>query len=300
MYDEPQFEERSAGLLVRAPGKVNLSLLIAGKRPDGYHDIETIMAKINLYDEILIEPGVKSGIELHCKGPYRVPEGRENLVYKAAELLLASARRQDGVRITLNKNMPAGSGLGSGSSDAAATLIGLRRLLRLDIDDETLEVLAAQLGSDVPFFLSGPLAFCAGRGEKITRIEQPFSLLTLLILPDISVSTKAVYENYSHDIELYERLHSQIEEHLRANELDAISDMGANMLAKSCYSLKPDLAELKEEIEAIGRQSLCLSGSGSAMFSIINGKQEDKAREFQRAVRKRTGCKSVIVRNIAW
>jgi 4-diphosphocytidyl-2-C-methyl-D-erythritol kinase len=296
MNDEQKMEEAGKGLLVRAPGKINLSLLIAGKRPDGYHDIETIMAKISLYDEILIEPGVKSGIELHCKGPYRVPDGNDNLVYKAAALLMASTGRQDDVRITL----PAGSGLGSGSSDAAATLIGLRRFLRLDADDKTLAVLAAQLGSDVPFFLSGPLAFCAGRGEKITRIELPFSLLTILFLPDISVSTKAVYENYSHDSELYERLHSQIEEHLRANKLDAITDMGVNMLAKSCYSFKPDLAELKEEIEALGRQSLCLSGSGSALFSIINEKKEDQAREFQRAVSMRTGCKSVIVRNIAW
>ena len=300
MCDRPQVEESDAGLLVQAPGKVNLSLLVAGKRPDGYHEIETIMVKVSLYDEILIEPGTKPGIELHCKGPYWVPDGRDNLVYKATELLMDTTGRKADVRITLTKNMPAGSGLGSGSSDAAATLIGLRHFLRLGVQNETIADLAAQLGSDVPFFLGGPLAFCAGRGEKITKIEQPFRLLALLILPDISVSTKAVYENYSHDSELYEKLHSQIEEHLRANELDAISDMGANMLAKSCYSLTPHLAELKREIEALGKQRLSLSGSGSAMFSIINESQRDQASQFQRAVNKQTGCKSIIVRNIAW
>src|SRR4030042_4437850 len=129
MVIKEQFETHGNGLLVRAPAKINLSLLIAGKRPDGFHKIETIMAKINWYDEILIEPGQKTGIKLLCKGSCWAPLGKDNLVYKAAELLLDSCGMQTNIKMTLNKNIPAGSGLGSGRSDAAATLMGLNKYL---------------------------------------------------------------------------------------------------------------------------------------------------------------------------
>ena len=120
MNDKEQFESVGGGLLVRAPAKINLSLLVVRQRSDGFHELETIMAKINWYDEILIEPGQKAGIELVCKGPHWAPTGKENLVYRAAELLLHNCGLKTDVKITLIKNIPAGSGLGSASSDAAS------------------------------------------------------------------------------------------------------------------------------------------------------------------------------------
>ena len=127
MSDREQFESVGEGLLIRAPAKINLSLLVVGKRSDGFHELETIMAKVNWYDEILIEPGQKAGIELVCKGPHWAPTGKENLVYRAADLLLNNYGLKTDVKITLTKNIPAGSGLGSASSDAAATLMGLNK-----------------------------------------------------------------------------------------------------------------------------------------------------------------------------
>src|SRR4030042_2426640 len=239
------------GLLVLAPAKINLSLLIAGKRPDGFHEIETIMAKINWYDEILIEPGIKAGIKLLCKGPCWAPPGKDNLVHKAAELLLDSCGLQADIKMTLKKNIPAGSGLGSGSSDAAATLMGLNKYLDLGLSRRELAKLAAQLGSDVAFFLNGPLALCKGKGEKIKKINKKFNFSAILVIPDVNVSTKKVYENYTHNPALYEKLSGEINNLLTKNRIDLVVKMCANMLEESCFSLVTELTTLKKKIESL-------------------------------------------------
>jgi 4-diphosphocytidyl-2-C-methyl-D-erythritol kinase len=288
------------GLLIRAPAKINLSLLIAGKRPDGFHEIETVMAKIDLFDEILIEHGQERGIELVCAGPYWAPQGRDNLVYQACELLLESRRSSADIKITLIKNAPAGSGLGSASSDAAATLVGINKLLQFSLPREKLSELAARLGSDVSFFLNGPLAFCTGRGEKVKKLDENFDFLALLILPDVSVSTKEVYAHYKHDSALHEKLSAQIDSHIQKNRIDLVWEMCANMLQKSCLSLYEELAELKAKIESLGIGPLSLSGSGSAMFFIINGRNKQRADEYRHKLKQEAGCKSVIVSNNRW
>ena len=295
-----QFEIVRDGLLVRAPAKINLSLLVADKRPDGFHEIETVMAKVNWYDEILIEPNLKAGIELICKGPYWAPAGKENLVYRAAELLFETCKTQADIKLTLTKNIPAGLGLGSASSDAAAILIGLNKYLDLGLPNSQLAKLAPRLGSDVAFFLNGPLAFCTGKGEKIKKLDKNFNFLCLLILPDISVSTKKAYANYRHDWPLYETLNNRVKSYIRENRIDLVSKMCANMLQTSCFSLYKGLVELKAKIESLGIAPLCLSGSGSAMFCIIDDGDEKKAVEYQHILADRIGCKSVIVRNNEW
>jgi 4-diphosphocytidyl-2-C-methyl-D-erythritol kinase len=277
MVSKEQIATVGPGLLVRAPAKINLSLLIAGKRPDGFHEIETVMAKVNFYDEILIEPGEKAGIELVCKGPHWAPEGKENLVYQACELLLNSCGVWTDSKITLTKNIPAASGLGSASSDAAATLIGLNQYMEFGLPNRELAKLAKQLGSDVAFFLDGPLAFCRGKGEKIRKITKKFNFLALLILPDVSVSTKKVYANYRHNAAVYEQLSSLINRDIEKNRFDLVWKMCANMLEESCYSLYRELAELKARIESLGIGPLCLSGSCSALFSITDSMYQDKA-----------------------
>ena len=300
MIDKDQFEIIGDGLLVRAPAKINLSLLIAGKRPDGYHEVETVMAKVNFYDEILIQQGQKQGIELICTGPYPAPSGKENLVYQAAKMLLGSCGSPANVKITLTKNIPAGSGLGSASSDAAATLIGLNRYLNLGLPDTLLAESAGRLGSDVPFFLGGPIAFCTGKGEKIKKLDENFNFPALLILPDVNISTKRVYANYKPDKPLYEKLSARINSHIRKNRIDLVSEMCANMLQKSCFSLYRGLAELKAGIESAGITPCCLSGSGSVMFSIMADGDEEKARQNKRKLEQKLGCKGIIVRNNRW
>jgi 4-diphosphocytidyl-2-C-methyl-D-erythritol kinase len=288
------------GLLVLAPAKINLSLLIAGKRPDGFHKIETIMAKIDWYDEILFQPGQQTGIELICQGPNWAPEGEDNLVYKAAESLLESYSLAPEVKITLTKNIPPGTGLGSASSDAAATLIGLNRYCKLNLNPEILFEAAAKLGSDVAFFLNGPLAFCTGKGEKVKKIDEIFKFLALLILPDVSVSTKKVYKNYTHNQKLYKKLNIRIKNYIHKNRIDLAVKMCTNMLAESCFELEESLVELKKNIESLGIGPCYLSGSGSAMFCIIESGDEDEAREGMRKLADNIGCKSIIVRNNRW
>jgi 4-diphosphocytidyl-2-C-methyl-D-erythritol kinase len=300
MLNKDQFEVIGNGLLVRAPAKINLSLLIAGKRPDGFHEIETIMAKVNFYDEILIEKGNKAGIDLLCNGAEWTPEGEKNLVHKAAKMLLESCGQEADIKITLTKNIPAGSGLGSASSDATATLIGLNKYLNLQVPDAELDKFAAQLGSDLAFFLDGPLAFCTGKGEKIKKIDENFNFLALLILPDISASTKKVYANYEHNPAIYKKLHTQINDLLGKNRVDLVPKMCANMLEVSCFGLYKELAELKAKIESLGVRPLCLSGSGSAMSYIIDNGSVEKGRADKNKLQEQTGCKSVLVSNNKW
>lgn len=300
MSGKEQFETVKEGLLVRAPAKINLSLLIAGKRPDGFHDIETVMAKVDFYDEILIEPGQKSGIELVCKGPHWAPEGKDNLVYRACEMFLNSCGKAADIKITLTKNIPAASGLGSASSDAAAALIGLNKHLDLGQPYGLLAKLAEQLGSDVPFFLDGPLAFCSGKGEKIKKIEKKFGFAALLILPNVSVSTKKVYANYRHSPVVYEKLHAGINHNIEKNRIDLVSEMRANMLQTSCFSLYRELAELKARIESSDIGPLCLSGSGSALFYIMDSRDEKRASNIQHQLTEKFDCTSIIVSNNGW
>jgi 4-diphosphocytidyl-2-C-methyl-D-erythritol kinase len=300
MSSKEQFETVNDGLLVRAPAKINLSLLIAGKRPDGFHEIETVMAKVDFYDEILIEPGQKAGIELLCRGPHWAPEGKGNLVYQACEMLLNSCGVWTDIKITLTKNIPAGSGLGSASSDAAATLMGVDKYMEFGLGNRELAKLAVQLGSDVAFFLDGPLAFCTGKGEKIIKLTKIFDFTALLLLPDISISTKKVYAYYKHDPPLYEKLHNLIKIHIEKNRFDLVSKMCANMLGISCFNLHRGLAELKASIESFGIGPLCLSGSGSALFLIMDRKEKERARKDKCKLDERIGCTSLIVSNNRW
>jgi 4-diphosphocytidyl-2-C-methyl-D-erythritol kinase len=287
-------------LLALAPAKINLSLLIAGKRPDGFHEIDTIMAKINWYDEILIEPSLKSGIEIVCKGPHWAPPGKNNLVWRAAEMLLDNCRPTPDVRITLTKNIPAGTGLGSASSDAAATLIGLNHYLHLDLERKYLFDTAATLGSDVAFFLGGPLAVCTGKGEKIKKIEENFDFAALLALPNITVSTASVYARYNHHPAVYEKLAARINGHIRENRIDLVVTMCANMLEESCFDLVESLAKLKERCGLLNLGSFCLSGSGSAMFCVLGRGDEEKAGEYKRRLEEKVGCKCIVVTNNRW
>jgi 4-diphosphocytidyl-2-C-methyl-D-erythritol kinase len=307
MSTEKQFENIGDGLLVRAPAKINLSLLVAGKRPDGYHELETIMAKINWYDEILIEPGRKKGIELICKGPYEVPEGKDNLVYKAAKLILESGyqrirvsqKQGVSVKITLTKNIPAGTGLGSGSSDAAGTLMGINGFLKLGLSQKRLGGLAAQLGSDIAFFLGGPMSFCTGKGEKVQKLPKS-EFRVFLVVPDVSVSTKRVYGNYRHDTAKYEQFHRAISGYIKKKRIDLVCELCANMLQESCFELNTKLRKLKKGIERTGIGPVCLSGSGSSMYCVIDKGNEEKVVTYQNKLALDFGCKSMILNSNSW
>jgi len=294
-----QFTEVAGKLLIRAPAKLNLSLLIAGKRPDGYHEIETVMAKVDWYDELLFEPARHDRIELVCKGPRWAPQGEANLVFQACQMLYDSAGASPGIKVTLTKNIPAESGLGGGSSDAAAALIGLNRFAKFGVGADKLFEIAARLGSDVPFFLAGPLALCRGRGEKIEEFAEEFAFQAILVLPRISVSTKRVYENYVHNHELYDKFSRKINKFIAEKKIDLLTKMCANMLEKSSFQLYEPLTDLKFRIEDLCIGPVGLSGSGSAMYCVVGSDDQD-AKHYQSMLNDIVGCESIIVHNNRW
>jgi 4-diphosphocytidyl-2-C-methyl-D-erythritol kinase len=248
---------------------------------------------------LFFEADRAEGIELICNGLWS-PAGKDNLVYKACDIFYETVSRKPSIKITLTKNIPAGSGLGGASSDAAATLLALNRLYQEPVAANKLFSMAAELGSDVPFFLNGPQALCSGRGEKISKLDNIFSFLALVILPDLSVSTKMVYDNFKVDLSLFEALKEQIKPLLLKNRVDLVLKMCANMLAKTCFALNNKLALLKTEIENICQLPTLLSGSGSALFVVLADKDYRKATILQREIESSLDCNSIIVFNNQW
>ena len=178
-----------------APAKINLYLHILGKRPDGFHELETLMAPISLGDTLEIEL-VAKGIEFTCSDP-ALGDAKENLATRAAKLFIEELRLETGVRIHLEKAVPVGAGLGGGSSDAAAVLLALRELTGVKCDDVMLAEFAARLGSDVPFFIYRKPAVCRGRGEIIEPVTLKDTLQGLLVHPGFGVSTPWAYKTYA-------------------------------------------------------------------------------------------------------
>jgi 4-diphosphocytidyl-2-C-methyl-D-erythritol kinase len=298
--EQAQLKWDNTALLVRAPAKINLALLIAGKRPDGYHEIDTIMAKVDWYDELLFEKTPGGGMQLVCQGPHWAPEGEENHVFTACRLFMAYTGYDKDFRVTLRKQIPAGTGLGSASSDAAAALIGLNAFAGLNIATEILHSMAADIGSDVAFFLGGPLARCTGRGEIVTPIPTIYRFSAILVLPNISISTKKVYVQYKHDSAHYRQASGQLARHLAAGNIDSAAAMCENMLEDACFALSGELRDLKKALTNLGIGPVCLSGSGSAMYILIGDVDEAKRNYNRQLIEERTGCTSVVIHNNRW
>lgn len=187
---------------LQAPAKINLSFEIKGRREDGFHEIETLMTPISLSDRLTIERGTTAAeVEFSCDDP-SVPNGEENLVVRAARLFQERTKIGAGVEIALEKHIPHGAGLGGGSSDAAATLLGLNELFETRLDQKTLLELAAQIGSDVPFFILGCAATCRGRGEIVEPASLPARFNLLLMKPDFGVPTPWAYGRWKNSREL--------------------------------------------------------------------------------------------------
>lgn len=187
---------------VYAPAKINLSLEIKSRRADGFHDIETLMVPISLADRLTIgRKGTDNRIRFACNDP-TLPSGEENLVVRAANLFQQTTKISAGIEIALEKKIPHGAGLGGGSSDAAATLIGLNTLFDTRLSEGSLTELAAEIGSDVPFFVIGSAAICRGRGEIVEVAKMPARFTVLLVKPSFGVPTPWAYARWRNSREL--------------------------------------------------------------------------------------------------
>src|SRR5213596_113486 len=187
---------------VLAPAKINLSLKILGRRSDGFHEIETLIAPITLCDQLEIGTSNSSnGIRFSCDDP-SVPAGDNNLIVRAAKAFFAATKLKPAVSIELNKRIPHEAGLGGGSSDAASTLLALNELFETKLPREALAKLAESIGSDVPFFIFESAAICRGRGELVAPVRLPQRLSILLLKPNFVVPTAWAYSRWQNSEEI--------------------------------------------------------------------------------------------------
>jgi len=255
-----------------APAKVNLCLRILGKRPDGYHRIETLFEKIDIYDRIELRFREEGMITVICRDP-DVPEGRENLCYKAAALLKKTCGVANGADITIEKRIPVAAGLGGGSSDAASVLKGLNRLWKLGLSVRKLAALAADIGSDVPVFIYEE-SYCigTGRGEIIKPLKGGPKLWHVVVKPPIGCDTGSVYRAYAKMGCLTLTRKGRADTILSPTVL--ISNMGQaekllyNDLEKIALK-KPVINNIKKTLFDLGADGALVSGSGSSVFGLF-------------------------------
>jgi 4-diphosphocytidyl-2-C-methyl-D-erythritol kinase len=284
---------------IRAPAKINFGLHIVGKRKDGYHLLDTVILPISLYDDLQII-SVKRAAEKRTSLPKitvscdhsLVPGGKKNLAYQAASLFLNEHRIDKHVHISIKKQIPVGAGLGGGSSDAAATLVGLNRLFRVKCPLKKLLQLAASLGADVPFFIRSVPARARGIGERLTPLRSFPRLWLVILYPGIPVSTESVYNNLrlkltkptaNTSISTLLRNRNQLRRLLLVNDLEPVT-----------IARYPRVGALKEKLIHEGASSALMSGSGSAVFGVFASLAE--AGQAFRRLRKEKGVEVFLVR----
>lgn len=260
---------------IKAYAKINLYLKVRARRPDGFHEIETLMRTIGLYDELVLTMA-KKGIKLSCTD-HSLPLGPANLVYRAARAMeqeaLVLGRTTAGIRIHLKKNIPVGAGLGGGSSDAASTLLALNRLWRLRLKRAQLAAIGAKLGSDVPFFIYGGAAVARGRGEKLRPVKGLPNWRLVLVKPPFGVSTRWAYENLKLNLTKTPKNSKIIFYKLRKNHPKNLAQGVFNDLESVCGQKHPLLLRIKRDLLALGALAALMSGSGSTVFAIVPNRQ---------------------------
>lgn len=260
-----------SSIKVHAPAKLNIRLKVTGCRPDGYHDLVSIMVPVTLYDIIELTAVESSGISLSCHGA-AAPEDQTNLVFRAAQAFFSRCGQVKGVSIKLTKNIPVAAGLGGGSSDAAHTLIALNRMFSNPISQDELAQMALGLGADVPFFLQGMPCIARGVGEILESIPTWPRFWYVIVSPSISVSTAWVYRNLR--LELTTDEYGRIINFLGKKALD-LGAILENDLETVTVSYFPVISSIKETLMDAGAEGALMSGSGPSVFGIF--KSRDRA-----------------------
>ncbi|HEY3284174.1 MAG TPA: 4-(cytidine 5'-diphospho)-2-C-methyl-D-erythritol kinase [Armatimonadota bacterium] len=265
-------------LTVLCRAKLNLTLDVLRRRPDGFHDLDSVFLNIGLADRLVAALG-GHGIRLTCADA-PLPTDSRNLVYRAAELYLSEAGSDAGVDLRLEKRIPLAAGLGGGSSDAAGALLALNRLHDDRLEFPSLLGLAASLGSDVPFFLVGGCARAGGRGERLTKVALPEDapLWFVLVKPDFGVGTAWAYRN----LRLKETGDSRSQamaELLAAGSYERVGELLTNDLEGAVLPEHPSLGELKKRLLQAGARGALMSGSGSTVFGLFESEAVARAAE---------------------
>jgi len=292
--------QNDEGVIVQAPAKLNLFFEILGKRPDGYHEIETLMVPISWYDTLLFREDPSGQIHLSCKvsslaqkgdcgKKWTVPEGPENLAFRAVELFRQEAGISHGARMLLVKRIPPAAGLGGGSSDAAAALMAANLAWKLFWPCSALLPLASRLGSDVPFFLAESPAICRGRGEKIEPIPSGGRGYFVVVHPPAGLSTAEVYRHC--EVPARARSIEPVRKVWQEGNMAALGALLWNQLQPPAERLCPWIVRIRECLEREDVLGHRLTGSGTAYFGICR-----HARHARRVARRlhATGLGTVV------
>ena len=263
----------------RAYGKINLGLDVLRKRSDGYHDVKMIMQMVSVYDELTFRKIPDKEIRI-VTNKEELPFNEDNLIYKAAKLMMERLNSEEGISVVLKKNIPIAAGMAGGSTDAAATLLGLNELLEGNIPMEELRSMGVKIGADVPYCILQKTALSEGIGEVLTPLPAPPACGLLIGKPDIHVSTKYVYENLQADTL---KSHPDIDGMRKAIEeqdLEGITSRMENVLETVTIQKYPVIGEIKEAMMKAGAINALMSGSGPTVFGVFASRERaEKAKE---------------------
>ena len=260
---------------LQTPAKINLYLGVLGRRPDGYHEIETLFQAIDLFDYVSIKKSTNSsGIQVPNHPELETPD---NTALRALSWLEGRVGRRLPATISILKRIPIAAGLGGGSSDAAAVILGLRELYDIDLDEDELAKGAVSVGADVPFFLTGGTAVGEGIGEKLTPVEFPSNYELILVNPDFPVSTAKVYGLYSRG--LTGRFAEGRLRRLLAKKA-GLEGLLYNDLQPVCETLYPEIVHIRKGLSAAGIEHTLMSGSGPTVFGVITDSRTMPGREY--------------------
>jgi 4-diphosphocytidyl-2-C-methyl-D-erythritol kinase len=268
-HASPQGAGGSTGITMHAPAKLNLGLRIFPRRPDGFHDIESWFVPVSLHDTLTFRAADALTLEITGLAAGLSIEPEKNLVGRAALALAKAAGMAPNAHIHLHKLIPAGGGLGGGSSDAAAALLGLRRMWNAAVSEDQLLTLASELGSDVPFFIHGQSAVCRGRGEIMDLLPRHHPLFAVLIIPPYGTSTQEVYQAFDQGVNLPA---ATVMDWAQLAQADAAGINAAirNDLEIPAFSVTPGLRALRNRVAELCGKPVQMSGSGSTLFILAD------------------------------
>ena len=271
--------------------KINLGLDVVRRLPNGYHEVRMIMQTVGICDVLTFRKAA-SGIQLVVDNE-ELPTDGNNLICKAAKLLLESAGIEGGVSITLEKHIPIAAGMAGGSTDAAATLLGINELYEIGYDVDKLEELGVKIGADVPYCIQGGTALAEGIGEVLSPLPTPPTCHLVIAKPDINVSTKFVYENLrANELESHPDIDGMIEG-LERGDLKAITDRLANVLETVTVPAYPIIDEIKQTMLDAGAEGALMSGSGPTVFGIFT--ELEKAKQAAKRIEDAELAKQIFV-----
>ena len=279
-------------LKLKAMAKINLGLDVLGKREDGYHELRMIMQTIRLYDRVQLTVTEAPGIRVKTNLSF-LPVNEDNLVYRAAKLLLEEFEIKKGLFINLEKHIPVAAGLAGGSSDAAAVLVGVNRLFHLALSRQELMERGVKLGADVPYCIMRGTALAEGIGEKLTPLPAPPDCHVLIAKPKIHVSTKFVYGNLrANELESHPDIDGQIAA-LQAGDLYEMAARMGNVLETVTIPAYPVIENIKMEMKRVGAVNAMMSGSGPTVFGLFDDR--GKARKAYDKLKRGSLAKQVYL-----